>query len=465
MRYTSASMQKLALSPRKQTALLGTILGLASLALHAIPFFLFGRHPLGYDTGFYRRYLIEPITSFPNASVPGLGDDAFIVRMFLDILRFLHLPTDLILYGSYLAFWALMPVLLFFFLKLYLQKHGAFIAGLLLVGSSVAYNGYWYFLLKNALALNLILLAFIAIERRWSSAWFVLDIAIVLTHKTSAIIYILTLIALFIFSRGRRNEYALHIIIAGALFALINAPTVHELSVALPSAVFLDWQTYLWLSLPFILAIAVAGKTFLKYKIPSTLLALAGVSLLFPLFRLPFYERVFIFLDITLAGLAGYGIHSILSSVKSAWGTKQVFMPFMFLALFVGLFLGNLWNQVTSTLPLISNEQILRIEEIAKVIPAEATILTTSDEAPWFEGWTNAHIAAPGMLNDNHNLEAWTELWSGASTEQKIKFLDDFQKPLYISTFYAIEDIIGKAPECVHKVAENLWLVACEKSK
>ncbi|MFA5876743.1 MAG: hypothetical protein WC880_00050 [Candidatus Paceibacterota bacterium] len=458
-------MQIPALSPRKQTALLGTILGLASLALHTIPFFLFGRHPLGYDTGFYRRYLIEPITSFPNAPVPGLGDDAFIVRVFLDILRFLHLPTDLILYGSYLVFWALVPVLLFFFLKPYLQKHGAFIAGLLLVGSSVAYNGYWYFLLKNALALDFMLLAFIAIERRWFTTWLLLDIAIVLTHKTSAIIYILTLIALFIFSRGRRKEYALHIIVAGALFALINAPTVHELSVALPSAVFLDWQTYLWLSLPFILAIAVAGKVFLKYKIPSTLLALAGVSLLFPLFRLPFYERVFIFLDITLAGLAGYGIHTTLSSVKSAWSTKQVFMPFIFLALFVGLFLGNLWNQVMSTPPLISNEQILRIEEIAKVIPTEATILTTSDEAPWFEGWTNAHIAAPGMLNDNHNLEAWTRLWTGTSTEEQIEFLDDFQKPLYISTFYAIEDIIGKTPECVHEVSEHLWFVACEKLK
>ena len=465
MRYTSASMQIPALSPRKQTALLGTILGLASLALHAIPFFLFGRHPLGYDTGFYRRYLIEPITSFPNAPVPGLGDDAFIVRVFLDILRFLHLPTDLILYGSYLIFWALVPVLLFFFLKPYLQKHGAFIAGLLLVGSSVAYNGYWYFLLKNALALDFILLAFIAIERRWFTTWLLLDIAIVLTHKTSAIIYILTLIALFIFSRGRRNEYALHIAVAGALFAFINAPTVHELSVVMPSAVFLDWKTYLVLSLPFILAIGVAGKAFLKNKIPPTLLALAGVSLLFPLFRLPFYERVFIFSDIALAGLAGYGIHKTLSSLKSAWGTKRAFIQLAFLSLFIGLFFGNLWNQVMSTPPLISNEQILRIEEIAKMMPIGATILTTSDEAPWFEGWTNAHIAAPGMLNDNHNLESWTGLWTGTSTEETIKFLDDFQKPLYISTFYAIEDIIGKTPECVHEVSDNLWLMACEKPK
>lgn len=453
------------LSPRTQTVFLSALLGLASFLLHSLPFFLFGKHPLGYDTGFYRRYLIEPILSFPNTPVPGLGDDAFVVRIFLDIVRFLHLPTDVILYGTYFVFWALVPILLFLFLKPYLQKQGAFIAGLLLVGSSVAYSGYWYFLLKNALALDLMLLAFIAIERRWLSAWFALDIALVLTHKTSAIIYILTLIVLFIFSRSRRKEFALHIAVAGALFAFINAPTVHELSVVMPSAVFLDWKTYLVLSLPFILAIAVAGKAFLQYKIPSTLLALAGVSLLFPLFRLPFYERIFIFSDVALAGLAGYGIHSILSSLKSAWGTKQALIPLSILALITGLFFGNLWNQVTSTPPLTSNEQISRIEEIGKAVPKEATILTTSDEAPWFEGWTNAHIAAPGMLNDNHNLEAWTELWSQESTEEKIKFLDDFQKPLYISTFYTLEDLIGMPPDCVHEVSKNLWFVACEKPK
>lgn len=458
-------MQLPVLSPRKHTVLLGTILGLVSLALHAIPFFLFGRHPLGYDTGFYRRYLIEPVLSFPNTPVPGLGDDAFVVRALLDIFRFFHLPTDFILYGTYLVFWALVPILLFLFLKPYLQKHGAFIAGMLLVGSSVAYTGYWYFLLKNALALDFMLLAFIAIERRWPAMWFILDIAIVLTHKTTAIIYILTLIALFIFSHGRRKEYALHITIAGALFVFINAPTVQELSVVMPSAVFLDWKTYLALSLPFILAIAVAGKAFLQNKVPTTLLALAGVSLLFPLFRLPFYERIFIFSDIALAGLAGYGIHTILLYLKSVWGTRRGLIALAFLALFIGLYFGNLWNQVTSTQPLISDIQISKIEEIGKMIPTGATILTTSDEAPWFEGWTNAHIAAPGMLNDNHNLEAWTELWSETSTEEQIKFLDDFQKPLYISTFYAIEDIIGTAPKCVQEVSANLWFVACEKLK
>ncbi|MES2134870.1 MAG: hypothetical protein V4449_01340 [Patescibacteria group bacterium] len=458
-------MQISALSENKQTIFWSFLLGLSSLLLHALPFLLFGRHPLGYDTGFYRRYLIEPFTSFPNTPVPGLGDDALIVRILLDLLRFLHLPTDFILYGTYFAFWAILPALLFLFLKPYLHTWGAFVAGMLLIGSSIAYSGYWYFLLKNALALDFMLLAFIAIERKWLLAWLALDIALVLTHKTTAIIYILTLIVLFVFSHGRRKEYGIHIALAGLLFALVNAPTVHELTVIVPSAVFLDWRTYTIFSFPLILAILLGRGAFRHSIVPKTLIAFASVSFLFVLLRLPFYERIFLFSDIALVALSAYGIRHLCSSLRSSWGTRNVLLPLMGLSLIVGLFFGNLWNQITTTLPLMPDAQIVRIEEIGKIVPVEATILTTSNEAPWFEGWTTAHIAAPGMLNDTHNLETWTHLWAGTSTEEKIAFLYDFQKPLYISTIYGLDTLLGTAPLCVEEIATDLWYVACEKEK
>ncbi|MES2014370.1 MAG: hypothetical protein V4437_00960 [Patescibacteria group bacterium] len=261
-------MQESLAPEARKTLLLGGLLALTSLLLHSVPFFLFGKHPLGYDTGFYRRYVIEPLVSFPNTPVPGLGSDALLPRIVLDTLRFLHLPTDGILYGAYFVFWALVPALLFLFLKPYLQKRGAFIAGILIAFSSVAYMGYWYFLLKNALALDVLLLACIAIERRWIWLWFFIDIALVLSHKTSAIIYLLTLGILFVVSHRRRKELALHIALAGFLFTLINAPTVRELTVVLPSAVFLDWHTYFILSLPFLIAITLGVRAFWKYKIP-----------------------------------------------------------------------------------------------------------------------------------------------------------------------------------------------------
>ncbi|MBI3572271.1 hypothetical protein HY091_01920, partial [Candidatus Kaiserbacteria bacterium] len=59
----------------------------ASLLLHALTFLFHGPYALGYDTGFYRRYLIQPFISFPNAPVPGLGGDALVPRVLLDTLR------------------------------------------------------------------------------------------------------------------------------------------------------------------------------------------------------------------------------------------------------------------------------------------------------------------------------------------------------------------------------------------
>lgn len=444
---------------------MGLLLALGSLVVHGIPFLLFGSHPLGYDTGFYRRYLIEPFVSFPNTAVPGLGDDALLPRIILDLLHALPIPTDIILYGAYFIFWALMPVLLFFFLKPFIQRRGAFIAGVLLVCSSLAYTGYWYFLFKNALALDLILLAFIAIERKWFHTWIALDLAIVLTHKTSAIIYLLTLATLFIVSPTQRKHYVTHLAITGLLFILINAPTVRELGAVLPSAVFVDWKTFSLLSLPLFIVIVLGLRAFRHYTIPKTLLTFSAVTLLFPIFKLPFYERIFLFTDVALAALAAYGIHFSLTYLTSEKSLRRRIIVLLILSLAGGLYAGNLWREVKTTYPLMSDADIELIEIIGGRVPSGATILTTSDEAPWFEGWTHSHIAAPGMLNDNHNLEAWTAFWNSTSTTERIKFLNDFDTPLYISTLGDETTLVGTLPECAEKVVPHLWHVACEKIK
>lgn len=464
--YTLLSgMPKLKLSENRKTTLTGLLLAVGSLVIHGIPFLLFGSHPLGYDTGFYRRYLIEPFVSFPNTAVPGLGDDALLPRVILDLLRTIPIPTDIILYGTYFIFWALMPVLLFLFLKPFIQRRGAFIAGILLVCSSLAYTGYWYFLFKNALALDLILLAFIAIERKWFPVWIALDLAIVLTHKTSAIIYLLTLATLFIVSPTQRKHYLTHLAITGFLFILINAPTVRELGTVLPSAVFVDWKTFSLLSLPLFIVIVLGLRAFRHYTIPKTLLAFSAVTLLFPIFKLPFYERIFLFADVALVALAAYGINFSLTYRASEKSVRHRLFVFLILSLAGGLYMGNLWREVTTTSPLVSDTDIEVIETIGGLVPSDATILTTSDEAPWFEGWTRSHIAAPGMLNDNHNLEEWTTFWNSTSTTERIKFLNDFDTPLYISTLGDETNLAGTLPECAQEVLPHLWYVACEKIK
>src|SRR4051812_33110018 len=102
---------------RMRDMLPASLIALMSLSVHLLPFYLWGPHPFGYDTGFYRRYLIEPFVSFPNAPVPGLGNDALVPRILFDALRFLHLPPDAILYGSYIFLFSLIPILVFLWVR------------------------------------------------------------------------------------------------------------------------------------------------------------------------------------------------------------------------------------------------------------------------------------------------------------------------------------------------------------
>jgi len=448
---------------RNGAAITGAGLFLLSFLFHLVPFFLYGAHPLGYDTGFYRRYLIEPFVSFPNAPVPGMGNDALVPRIILDALRALHVQTDFALYGSYIFFFALLPVLLFIFLRPRLGNRGAAIAGILIIFSPVQYNEYWYMLFKNAFALDLLIAVFIALEKKYLYLAFALDIALALSHKTTAIMYLAALGLLFVFWKTRRREMLTHAFLTAACLGAVAYPLLHQVSLALPVALFIDWQTYLWFSAPLLVCIAAGWRGFREKNIPDTVIALGIVSIAFVLLRLPFYERIFVFSDMALVVFAACALEYLLSKTKLRFA--ESFLYWGALCIAVGLFLGTVYNQVRSLEPLMTAKSINRIEAVGKMVPAEATILTTSDEAPWFEGWTMAHIAAPGMLHDSHNLEEWTEFWNATSTDKKISFLNDFASPLYLSTLGTIEDLVGKSPSCVTPIAPDLWQNTCAPEK
>lgn len=432
---------------------------MGSLGLHALPF-LSGPHPLGYDTGFYRRYLIEPLLSFPNTVVPGLGDDALVPRVVLDLLRLAHLPSDVILYGSYIVITALLPVLLYIFLRPSLGRGGAVVAGIFLILSSISYNAYWYLLWKNLWALCLILLAFIAIERRAFWPVIALDICVALSHKTSAIVYLLTLAILLFLYQARRREVLIHLLVTGTVFALVNIDLVHQTVLARPQAVFIEWPQFLLLSLPFLLIIALGWRSFLERKVPVPLVAFSLVCFSYTLFHLPFYQRIFVYGDVALVALAGFGFMYLFERVQER--TRYSYVAGTVLCISVGLLLGNLWNQTRILQPLLNEETLSEIRTIDALLPPGATLLTTAEEAPWFQGFTHAHVAAPGLLHDIHNFEEWLLFWEATSTPAKINFLNSFEQPLYVSTFGDITDVVGEPPPCLRQVAPNLYYNACE---
>jgi|CXWL01.1.fsa_nt_gi hypothetical protein len=454
-------LEKIRKTPEVFTALFAA---LVSIIVHTLPFILYGNHPLGYDTGFYRRYLIQPFTEFPNTVVPGLGDDAFLPRLVLDILRQTQLPPDLILYGSYIACFALLPILAFFLLRQALGVRGALIGALLLSLSPVSYQAFWFMLWKNAWTLCLLLGAFIALERRAVFFVYALEIGIALSHKTTALVYLLTLAVLFVLQKERRKEYAIHIAVTAIAFLAVNLELAGVITRTAPSAIFLGWNEYTLLSLPFIAMIFVGFFLWKTCPPPKTLMAFAFVGILFTMFRLPFYERIFIFTDVALALLATFGIEFLVKKIRENWGTLRATLYILALCAMTGVLFGTLENQIKLLKPLMTESNIAQIESVGTLVPEDAILLTTTEEAPWFEGFTLNHIAAPGMLADTHNLEEWTAFWEATTTEARIEFLNDFPQPLYISTIRDFKDLIGEPIPCLKEVSPTLLKSACREA-
>jgi hypothetical protein len=458
------------------------LLGIAifSTTTHLIPFLIYGANPLGYDTGFYRRYLIQPFISFPNTGVPGLGSDAMVPRCIFDFLRLLHIPTDIILYGSYIFFFVTLSILFFKLLEHFTSRHTAIIGAVLLILSPVAYNAYWFMLWKNIFALNLLVLALLFFEKKRLWPLIVLDIAIAFSNKTTALIYMMALALFCITAISRKKEAGLHFLITGVLLVStqIGSYTFVE---GIPTAIFMSWSDYLHLSVASILGSVstlylyirnffikkinqigwTTWFTSIRSKI-SLFVCFCVVSIAFPILHLPFYERIFVFSDIALCAMAAYGIMNVIISARKTENKTAQYVYVLFLFIITGFAFGNLWKEIKQLTPLVSSNDITVIENIDRIVPPSATILTTSDDAPWFEGWTHAHIAAPGMLNDRHNLDAWTAFWYSTSTNDRIAFLNTFKKPLYVATLGDISDLIGTPPDCIASSSPHLFIDNCK---
>ena len=316
---------------------------------------------------------------------------------------------------------------------------------------------------KEAWALSVLALALIGIERRWFVPVVVLDIVLALSHKTTAVVYIASLCVLFAIDRSRRRESLLHALMTGACLLAVGLPALHSAFKAPPQAIFLDLPGYIGLSFPLIILIIFGYKVLTSARIPRTIMALGVASVLFILFHSPFYERVFVFLDIALAVCAGYALEQLLSRIDLEALTLKGITSLGVACVALGLLCGALWIQVHTLRPLMTHASINIIVDIGIQVPREATILTTSDEAPWFEGWTLAHIAAPGMLRDTHNLEEWITFWSATSSPEKISFLNELPRPLYISTLGDVSDLLGSSTiPCLQKISEHLLYDACK---
>lgn len=402
---------------------------------------------LGFDTGFYRRYLLEPLISIPHASVPGLDHTVILPRVFMDLVRLTGLPTDLVLYGSYWLAAALLLFSFWFWVKETFSRQVAFWAVLLVLLSPVYFYAYWFFLLKNFLALAMFFWLLVAIRKDWWAAVLLLSVCIPITHQSTTVIAGIILFVYAALSLWRRKRWQL-IFLSWAILTTIYLfyhPTVAAKLAAPPRAVFLDWTNLVQTSWPLIgLAVVASILSYKKLLRQSDLISWLTVVAVFLALTLPYHERVFFFAIFPLSVMAALWI----TTWKKAWS-----------ALFVVSLLIFWIINIKDYEPYFSREEVRNLYALESLYDSD-NVITPNFMAPWVHGYTKANVYAPGVFKDAYTPYDWELYWSHTDAGYDRDFLDSYPQPLYLYVPTSAQYYLPQV-SCVTKISDSLYRYTC----
>ena len=287
---------------------------------------------------------------------------------------------------------------------------------------------------KNTLAILFLFLAFWAINKK-SWALIPLTLAISFTHQTTSVIYILTLAIYFLFNfknLNKREFLKLAVPLGSALviFLFLHLD-FYKNFIQLPVAAFVKLPLYAKISTPLFLLAIFGVKDFIFWQKKSILSSFGIAAIVFPLFQLPFHERMIIFTDIFLLIIGAIG----LKQLQESFASKTFFWKISICVLAassIGWYLGNFKNQIENFTSMINEKELIVIQNLKQHIPPEAAILTSNELAPWVHGWTLNRVIAPGLMERYYNHNDWIDFWNTSSGAEKAGFLSVFPKPLFI---------------------------------
>jgi hypothetical protein len=409
----------------------------------------------GYDYGFYLFALKH--TSFANFFSLFSSNYQHPLFFFAQIFKF---DPALFLNFSYFGFSLFLGYAIYLFFGQ--NKTAALWSVVFFALSLVQQESYPMFLYKSAFALPLMFLAFkFLAEKNWPS-WFIISVLIILSHKTTAVIYLLTVFAYFLFNfiKTKPLKLAGLVILPSALTILLFFSKI-KLSIfslfnpnsdVVQNGLFLPGINPLSLIWP-VMLFALPGLYFyFKNKLHPLPIFFLAVSTFWILFSLPFYRRIYIYLDLSLIIFAGY-FFSIFTTKISAHKNYKLFLSGIILSL-VSLFVWQI-NFSLQKEPLISAAEVMEIKQFNQH-PGFILALSAND-APWLLAYAgNYRLGAPGLLEDPQTFTDWQNFWHGLNQSE---FLKRYPRPLY---FYQRSwQILDFPPNCLKNISENFSVYTC----
>lgn len=394
--------------------------------------------PLGYDPGIYKYVMESYLQNLP--AIPKENIDLWVksgfepgLFIFTDLLYLIGFDTQTILTWVFIFFELLLGIGIYVAANRFFGRNAAILSLLIFSISIIQFRVFWYMYYKNVAALFIMLLA-LYFFKSGKHLPFILTAAFVgALHRPTFLIFGLIYLA---YIATNRKELVKNTLSGAAILALaltFYIPNIKEaiidniepiITANIGAGTFISFSTYQFSSLPY-LPFAVLGFFMLARKREFNLIFLWFlVTLIIVYFKLVFYNRFIIHLDIAMIVLASVGFYELIKS------NKKVGAAVLLVLVVSSLLVMN--QNVNKAKPLISENELEIIKQFNNVEKDAFIMATSSYYSPWVLGYSGRKTIAPGLFDyDQWNLSEWKTFWTGEK-EKAAGMLSLYDRPLYI---------------------------------
>jgi len=395
--------------------------------------------PLGYDPGIY-KYIIEKYWEGLPKIIPedldnwiksGHPPGLFILTTILHLYGFNSFNLYVYLF---IFFNVLIALGIYVACKEIFCKEVAIIASFFFSVSIVQFQTFWFFYYKNVLAIFLALLALYLLKSRKYIPLILIGAVVGAIHRPTFLIFIIAYLLYMIVERNDLRQKLLCglTILALALAFYVPAhiqailqPLKPLIELEIGPGTFISFYTYQYSSL-YYLPLAIIGMMIAVGRGNiNPILFWALITGVIVYFKIIFFNRFIIHLDVAIIMLAGAGFYYLLRYNK-----KVGMIALMLLAS------SSFWSVYKGAMhakPLIDDEELSTICSLKNIEEDAYVMAVTSYYSPWLLGYSGKKVIAPGLFDYNRwNYSQWRTFWRLNDGEKAAEMLSIYRKPIYI---------------------------------
>ncbi|AHB41867.1 hypothetical protein P148_SR1C00001G1089 [candidate division SR1 bacterium RAAC1_SR1_1] len=421
--------------------------------LYRLRYFVGNETPLGYDPGMYKGIFVEYskiLWNFDFSLLPGWVRHEPLLGTIMAIFGKMGANFDWWLTRGIGIINLLPGVLIFVLLKKenkWMGVIGAWLYWMSIVGYQVFWRGYF----KQIIAVNLMLLVLIFIQKNKVLRQSILFLIIILLHKHTALYTGLLLFGSWILERYTNKKIPWKQTIfrglAGVIGLAMYIPIWHQIMSEAIKATgtivasqtggdFIMIAEYIKIQ-RFVLLFSLVG---FFYKIIRKRFGIIDIGYIIGAIRLVLrmvnFNRAIVFFDIFVVILAAYGIWNLYKFVCEKWEIKK-FGIFIFAIIGLAVGFNYIVHININAIPLISKEEFSAIKNIKNRTEENAIIINShKNYTPWIMGWSQRDYINPGMAElDKRNHTEWIKRRENDGSykcEMLEKSYKNLNRPLYI---------------------------------